>query len=322
MNSSQINLAMSSSAPGEVGSLVPDVNSNYVAWGHYEDIQKFIQSQEFNTIYVTGLSGNGKTTMIEQACAKSGRELVRANITAETDEDDLLGGFRLYNGSTVFVYGPVIEAMRRGAVLLLDEVDLASDRIMCLQPVLEGKGIFLKKVSEFVKPAPGFMVIATANTKGDGNGDDRFVGTRIQNEAFLDRFGFTYEQEYAPRTVETRILIRQMVDRKCRDDDFANYLTRWAETIRKGFAEGALDKIVSTRRLVDIVRGFSIFNDKEKAIRLALARFDSDTQNAFWNLYTKIDPTINPVPEVVQPPETPAPAAPPQQTTAAVVSTI
>jgi MoxR-like ATPase len=258
--------------------------------------------------------------MVEQACAKNDRELVRANITAETDEDDLLGGFRLHNGSTVFVYGPVIEAMKRGSVLLLDEVDLASDRIMCLQPVLEGKGIFLKKVSEFVKPAPGFMVIATANTKGDGNGDDRFVGTRIQNEAFLDRFGFTYEQEYAPRAVETRILIRQMVERNCRDDDFANYLTRWAETIRKGFAEGALDKIVSTRRLVDIVRGYSIFKDKEKSIKLALARFDRDTQDAFWNLYTKIDPTINPVPEQAQP----VAAAPDtlKQTTAPVVTTI
>jgi hypothetical protein len=303
MSDSQINLVMSSSAPGDIGTLIPNVNPSYVAWGHYEDIEQFIKSSDFNTLYITGLSGNGKTTMVEQACAKAGRELVRANITAETDEDDLLGGFRLHNGSTVFVYGPVIEAMKRGAVLLLDEVDLASDRIMCLQPVLEGKGIFLKKVSEFVKPAPGFMVIATANTKGDGNGDDRFVGTRIQNEAFLDRFGFTYEQEYAPRTVETRILIRQMVERNCRDDDFANYLTRWAETIRKGFAEGALDKIISTRRLVDIVRGYSIFKDKEKSIRLALARFDKDTQEAFYNLYTKIDPTINPVPEVPAPPQ-------------------
>jgi len=314
---------MSSSAPGDIGALIPAANPNYVAWGHHEDVEKFIQSREFNTVYITGLSGNGKTTMVEQACSKNGRELVRTNITAETDEDDLLGGFRLHNGSTVFVYGPVIEAMRRGSVLLLDEVDLASDRIMCLQPVLEGKGIFLKKISEFVRPAPGFMVIATANTKGDGNGDDRFVGTRVQNEAFLDRFGFTYEQEYAPRTVETRILIRSMVERGCRDDDFANYLTRWAETIRKGFAEGALDKIVSTRRLVDIIRGYSIFKDKEKAVRLALARFDKDTQEAFWNLYTKIDPTINPVPETIDPAPAPTPTdTAPKQTSAAVVSTI
>jgi MoxR-like ATPase len=321
MSDAQINMAMSSSAPGDIGTLIPQVNGNYVAWGHHDDVEQFVQSRDFNTLYITGLSGNGKTTMVEQACAKNGRELVRANITAETDEDDLLGGFRLHNGSTVFVYGPVIEAMRRGAVLLLDEVDLASDRIMCLQPVLEGKGIFLKKISEFVQPAPGFMVIATANTKGDGNGDDRFVGTRVQNEAFLDRFAFTYEQEYAPRTVETRILIRSMIERNCRDDDFANYLTRWAETIRKGFAEGALDKIVSTRRLVDIVRGYSIFKDKEKSVRLALARFDKDTQEAFWNLYTKIDPTINP-----PPPEAVAPAAvtptTPKQTTAPVTTTI
>ena len=294
MSDSKINLVLSSNMTGDIGALVPQKNNSYVAWGHYEDVEKFVSRKEFNTIYITGQSGNGKTTMVEQACAKVNRELVRTNITAETDEDDLLGGFRLHNGTTVFVYGPVIEAMKRGAVLLLDEVDLASDRIMCLQPVLEGKGIFLKKISEFVVPAPGFMVIATANTKGDGMGDDRFVGTRIQNEAFLDRFGFTYEQDYAPKAIETRILIRQMMDRNCRDDDFANYLTRWAETIRKGFAEGALDKIVSTRRLVDIVRAFSIFGDKEKAVRLALNRFDKETQDAFWNLYTKIDPTINP----------------------------
>lgn len=321
MKDTQINMAMNSSAPGEIGSLVPAANPSYVPWGNYDDIEKFISTKDFNTLYITGLSGNGKTTMVEQACAKMGRELVRTNITAETDEDDLLGGFRLHNGSTVFVYGPVIEAMKRGSVLLLDEVDLASDRIMCLQPVLEGKGIFLKKISEFVRPAPGFMVIATANTKGDGNGDDRFVGTRIQNEAFLDRFGFTYEQEYAPRTVETRILIRQMNERACRDDDFANYLTRWAETIRKGFAEGALDKIISTRRLVDIVRGFSIFNDKEKSVKLALARFDKDTQEAFWNLYTKIDPTINPLPADA-PQAAAAPEPTPVQTTPPVVITI
>lgn len=295
MNESKMNLVLSSNMTGDIGALVPQKNASYVSWGHAEDIEKFVTRREFNTIYITGQSGNGKTTMVEQACAKSNRELVRTNITAETDEDDLLGGFRLHNGTTVFVYGPVIEAMKRGAVLLLDEVDLASDRIMCLQPVLEGKGIFLKKISEFVVPAPGFMVIATANTKGDGMGDDRFVGTRIQNEAFLDRFGFTYEQDYAPKAVETRILIRQMQDRNVRDDDFANYLTRWAETIRKGFAEGALDKIVSTRRLVDIVRAYAIFMDKEKAVRLALNRFDKETQEAFWSLYTKIDPTINPV---------------------------
>jgi len=321
MNDANIQMVMHSNLTGDIGSLIPSKNANYVAWGHYEDIEKFVSRKEFNTVYITGLSGNGKTTMVEQACAKANRELVRTNITAETDEDDLIGGFRLHNGSTVFVYGPVIEAMKRGAVLLLDEVDLASDRIMCLQPVLEGKGIFLKKISEFIHPAPGFMVIATANTKGDGMGDDRFVGTRVQNEAFLDRFGFTYEQEYAPRTVETRIVIRQMADRNCRDDDFANYLTRWAETIRKGYAEGALDKIVSTRRLVDIVRAFSIFADKEKAIKLALARFDSDTQAAFWNLYTKIDPTINPVPENATG-EPAAPDVPVKQTSIPVTATI
>jgi len=320
MRDTELNLSMNSNLTGDIGSLIPEKNPAYVPWGHYEDIEKFVNRQDFNTVYVTGLSGNGKTTMIEQACAKAGRELVRTNITAETDEDDLLGGFRLHNGSTVFVYGPVIEAMKRGAVLLLDEVDLASDRIMCLQPVLEGKGIFLKKISQFIQPAPGFMVIATANTKGDGNGDDRFVGTRVQNEAFLDRFGFTYEQEYAPRTVETRIIIKQMSTLGCRDDDFANYLTRWAETIRKGFAEGALDKIISTRRLGDIVRAFSIFNDKEKAIRLALARFDKETQDAFYNLYTKIDPTINPIPAVAQ--QGAAPVTPVKQTTAPVVPTI
>lgn len=305
MTDSQINLAMNSNLTGEKGSLIPAITPSYVPWGHFDDVEKFVRNNDFTTLYVTGLSGNGKTTMVEQACANANRECIRANITAETDEDDLIGGFRLHNGSTVFVYGAAIEAMKRGAVLLLDEVDLASERIMCLQPVLEGKGIFIKKISEFVRPAPGFMIVATANTKGDGGGDDMFVGTRVQNEAFLDRFDYTYEQEYAPRAVETRIVIRMMSERNCRDDDFANYLTKWAETIRKGYAEGALDKIVSTRRLLGIVKGYAVFRDKEKAVRLSLNRFDRDTQEAFWNLYTKIDPTINPIPEAVVVPSAP-----------------
>jgi MoxR-like ATPase len=234
--------------------------------------------------------------MVEQICAASGRDLIRVNITAETDEDDLIGGFRLINGETKFVFGGVVQAMQRGAILLLDEIDLGTERMMCLQPVLEGKGIYVKKIGQFVKPAHGFNVVATANTKGKGE-SDRFVGTRCLNEAFMDRFSYWFEQDYADRTVEARIIIRKMKAFGREDKDFANFLVKWAETIRLGFKEGGLDDIITTRRLEEICKAFAIFNDKQKAIRLTLTRFDSATQEAFFNLYTKIDPTILPPPE-------------------------
>jgi MoxR-like ATPase len=277
---------------GERTSLIPDVMGDFVAWGHSRHITQIISSGFFAPVFVTGLSGNGKTTMIEQACAKAKRECYRVNITQETDEDDLLGGFRLINGNTVFSYGPVVEAMRNGAVLLLDEIDLASSKIMCLQPVLEGKGVFVKKIGEWITPAPGFTVLATANTKGKGDVDGRFIGTNVLNEAFLDRFDWTMEQDYAPRATETRIIKKKMEKYGQVDEDFADYLTRWAEITRKAYTEGAIDEIITTRRLENICKAFAIFKDRKTSVALALARFDADTQQAFWSLYEKVDETI------------------------------
>ena len=307
MSSSNYNLV----SPGSDVSLVPVKNDTFVPWGHYDDINTILKSKQFAPVYITGLSGNGKTTMVEQICASTGRECIRVNITAETDEDDLIGGFRLINGETKFVYGGVVQAMQRGAVLLLDEIDLGTERMMCLQPVLEGKGIFVKKVGVFIKPTHGFNVVATANTKGKGE-SDRFVGTRCLNEAFMDRFSYWFEQDYADRTVEARIIIRKMKAYGREDKDFAQYLVKWAETIRMGFKEGGLDDIITTRRLEEVCKAFAIFNDKQKAIKLTLTRFDSATQDAFFALYTKIDPTILPPPEGMD--KTVPPASPPPGT--------
>ena len=302
MNSNTFNLV----APSSDVSLVPVKNDTFVPWGHHDDISTILKSKQFAPVYITGMSGNGKTTMVEQICAASGRECIRVNITAETDEDDLIGGFRLINGETKFVYGGVVQAMQRGAILLLDEIDLGTERMMCLQPVLEGKGIYIKKIGMFVKPAQGFNVVATANTKGKGE-SDRFVGTRCMNEAFLDRFSYWFEQDYADKTIEARIIIRKMKAYGKEDKEFAQYLVKWAETIRLGFKEGGLDDIITTRRLEEVCKAFAIFNDKQKAIKLTLTRFDPATQEAFYNLYTKIDPTILPTPEGMKD-EKPSPA--------------
>jgi hypothetical protein len=311
MNSSTYNLVM----PSNDVSLVPVKNDTFVPWGHFDDISTILASKQFAPVYITGLSGNGKTTMIEQICASSGRELIRVNITAETDEDDLIGGFRLINGETKFVFGGVVQAMQRGAILLLDEIDLGTERMMCLQPVLEGKGVYIKKIGQFVKPASGFNVVATANTKGKGE-SDRFVGTRCLNEAYLDRFSYWFEQDYADKAVEARIIIRKMKAFGKEDKEFAQYLVKWAETIRLGFKEGGLDDIITTRRLEEVCKAFAIFNDKQKAIKLTLTRFDPATQDAFFNLYTKIDPTILPVPEGMKVEnKTPAPSVTPNADT-------
>jgi len=273
-------------------SMVPAVMNDYVAWGHHKDIEKIIRSGINSNVYVTGLSGNGKTTMIEQVCAKLKREMFRVNITAQTDEDDLLGGFRLVNGETKFVYGPVVEAMQRGAVLLLDEVDLGLAPIMCLQPVLEGKGVFLKKTGEWITPAAGFVVLATANTKGEGSDDGMFMHTNIQNEAFLDRFAFTYDQAYASKAIEKKILIKKASKYGADDPGFIDNLVSWAEVTRKAFTEGAIEKVISTRRLEDAIKAFAMFGDRMKAVELVTARFDESTREAFTNLYTKVDADI------------------------------
>jgi hypothetical protein len=274
------------------GNIVPAKDPVFVPWGHYKDIKQIVTSKQFYPIFITGLSGNGKTMNVQQACAQTKRECIRVNITIETDEDDLLGGYRLQDGQTVWQNGPVIEAMERGALLLLDEIDLASNKVMCLQPILEGNGVFLKKINKFIAPAEGFNVIATANTKGQGSEDGRFIGTNILNEAFLERFPITVEQTYPTNKIENKILANVLSKRNLtteKDEKFANNLVTWADVIRKTFYEGGVDEIISTRRLVHIIEAFAIFRDKMKAIELCTNRFDTDTKTSFADLYTKID---------------------------------
>ena len=274
------------------GDIVPTKDPVFVPWGYFKDIKSIVTSKQFYPIFITGLSGNGKTMNVSQACAQTERECIRVNITIETDEDDLLGGYRLQDGQTVWQNGPVIEAMERGAILLLDEIDLASNKIMCLQPILEGNGVFLKKINKFIKPAPGFNVIATANTKGQGSNDGKFIGTNILNEAFLERFPITVEQAYPTNKIEGKILLNVMSEKgltKDADKKFADNLITWADIIRKTFYEGGVDEIISTRRLVHIVEAFTIFKNKMKAIEMCTNRFDVDTKTSFVDLYTKID---------------------------------
>ena len=277
-----------SALPAVEQNLIPTKDDTFVKFGNFGDLKKIIQSNLFYPTFITGLSGNGKTFSVEQACAQLGRELIRVNITIETDEDDLIGGFRLVDGNTAWHNGPVIEALERGAVLLLDEIDLASNKILCLQSILEGKGVFLKKIGKWVKPAPGFTVVATANTKGKGSDDGRFIGTNVLNEAFLERFALTFEQEYPPTAIESRIL-----NKICDDDKFCTRLATWADIIRKTFKEGGIDEVISTRRLIHIIKAYSIFNDKVKAINLGLNRFDDETKQAFMSLYDAVDADVD-----------------------------
>ncbi|MDW7641291.1 MAG: MoxR family ATPase [Nitrosarchaeum sp.] len=269
--------------------LIPDKDDTFVKFGNFNDIKKIIQSRIFYPTFITGLSGNGKTFSVEQACAQTGRELIRVNITIETDEDDLIGGFRLVDGSTVWHNGPVIEALQRGSILLLDEIDLASNKILCLQSVLEGKGVFLKKIGKFIKPTNGFNIFATANTKGKGSDDGRFIGTNVLNEAFLERFPVTFEQSYPAPAVEQKILEGISLDLGIDDRDFCKRLVDWGDIIRKTFYDGGIDEIISTRRLVHIIRAYSVFGDKAKAIQVCVNRFDDETKQAFMELYDKVD---------------------------------
>ena len=275
--------------PAVEQNLIPEKDDTFVKFGNFNDIKKIIQSRLFYPTFITGLSGNGKTFSVEQACSQLKRELIRVNITIETDEDDLIGGFRLVNGETVWHNGPVIEALERGAVLLLDEVDLASNKILCLQSILEGKGVFLKKIGKFVKPSAGFNVFATANTKGKGSDDGRFIGTNVLNEAFLERFPVTFEQSYPAPATEQKILEGIALDLQVEDRDFCKRLVDWADIIRKTFYDGGIEEIISTRRLVHIIRAYSIFNDKAKAIQVCVNRFDDETKQAFLELYDKVD---------------------------------
>src|SRR5210317_1180815 len=271
------------------GNIVPQKDASFVSFGNYPDVKNIIKSGQFYPLFITGLSGNGKTMSVTQACAELKKELIRVNITIETDEDDLLGGYRLKDGQTVWQNGPVIEAMERGAVLLLDEIDLASNKIMCLQPILEGSGVFVKKINRFVKPANGFNVVATANTKGQGSDDGKFIGTNVLNEAFLERFPITFEQSYPKPAVEEKILVQTLKKSGKSDKEFCNKLVTWADVIRKTYFDGGVDEIISTRRLVHIIQAYAIFGKKMKAVEVCTNRFDNDTKNSFMELYTKVD---------------------------------
>ena len=269
--------------------VVPAKDDDFVNFGNYSDIKNIVKSKKFYPVFITGLSGNGKTLAVTQACAEGKREMIRCNITIETDEDDLLGGYRLKDGQTVWQNGPVIEAMERGAVLLLDEIDLASNKIMCLQPILEGSGVYVKKINKFVKPKLGFNVIATANTKGQGSDDGKFIGTNVLNEAFLERFPVTFEQQYPSAKIEEKIVSQKLKSAGKKDDKFAHNLVTWADVIRKTYNDGGVDEIISTRRLVHIAEAYGIFKNKIKAIQVCTNRFDDDTKTSFTDLYTKVD---------------------------------
>ena len=284
LTAEQIEKAYEAPAVNSAANYIPEKDDSYVPFGNFNSVRKVISSRKFYPTFITGLSGNGKTMSVEQACAAAKRELIRVNITIETDEDDLIGGFRLVNGDTVWHNGPVVEALERGAVLLLDEIDLASNKILCLQSVLEGKGVFLKKIGKYVRPSSGFNVIATANTKGKGSEDGRFVGTNILNEAFLERFPVTFEQEYPTSTIETKILLNAGCDK-----EFTDNLIKWAGIIRKTFFDGGVDEVITTRRLVHIVQAYDIFGNRLDAITKCVNRFDDDTKQSFLDLYTKVD---------------------------------
>jgi MoxR-like ATPase len=276
-----------------LANLVPAKAKNFVPFGSFKDVHTIINSGMFYPMFITGLSGNGKTFGVEQACAKAKRECIRVNFTIETDEDDLIGGFRLVDGQTVFQKGPVVEAMERGAVLLLDEIDLASSKVMCLQSVLEGKPLFLKKIGEVVHAAEGFTIVATANTKGKGDDAGRFIGTNVLNEAFLERFPITFEQAYPSVSIEKKIIKKELTLLGCADDEFAERLVAWADIIRKTFFDGGVDEIIATRRLTHVAKAFSIFEDRLKAVELCVARFDDETKESFLDLYKKVDADAN-----------------------------
>ena len=285
--------SMNVETEGFTENLIPEKDKLFVPFGQYDTVKKILASKMFYPAFLTGLSGNGKTFSVEQACANLNRKVIRVNFTIETDEDDLIGGFRLVNGETKFFKGPVINAMEKGCVLLLDEIDLGNPaRIMCLQSILEGKGYFIKKTGEYIKPAEGFTVVATANTKGKGSDDGRFIGTNVLNEAFLERFPITVEQEYPPLATERKILSKVFTDLGLNDGEFVKKLVDWADIIRKTFYDGGVDEIVSTRRLVHIAKAYSIFNDKLEAIELCINRFDEDTKTSFRDLYTKVDADV------------------------------
>ena len=271
-------------------SLVPRVDSNYVPFGNHKDVDVIVKSLQFYPSYISGPTGNGKSTMVEQIFAKNKRPLIRVNLNMMTDEDQLIGSKTLVDGNVVIVEGPVLIAMRAGIALLLDEIDAGgANTLLCLQPILEGKPYYFKLKNEMIYPAPGFTIFATANTKGKGSDDGRYIGTNILNEAFLERFAVTFNQEYPTPASEKKIVMNLMTSYGCIDEVFCDTLVKWADAIRRTFADGGVDETITTRRLVHIVRAFSIFKDKKKAVELCINRFDEVTRVAFADLFDKVD---------------------------------
>lgn len=305
---------------------IPNRDPFYVPFGEYKDIEDIVRSKEFFPIFISGLSGNGKTFMVEQICAKTRSKLVRVQMSRETDEDDLIGGFRLINGETKFMKGPVLRAMELGAILLIDEADRAdAGKVMCLQGVLEGKSYYVKKTGEIITPTKGFNVIVTANTKGKGSMDGRYVAASILDDAWLERFPITIEQEHPKNSIETKILLGYLCyDRECDENDkkFIDHLIAWADIIRKTFEEGAIDEMISTRRLVHIIRTYRMFGERMRAINLCINRFDKETKSSFLELYAKVDPTVAPQTPVVDPVVTTTPDSTAVSTDPAITSTV
>jgi MoxR-like ATPase len=278
-------------------SLIPKKDSNFVPFGNYSDLEVIIKSQIFYPAYISGPTGNGKSTMVEQICAKYKRPLIRVNLNMMTDEEQLIGSKTLENGNVEIVEGPVLIAMRTGTLLLLDEIDAGSaNTLLCLQPILEGKPYYFKLKNEMIVPAPGFNIISTANTKGKGSDDGRYIGTNVLNEAFLERFAVTFEQDYPAAKVEVKIIKNLMETYSCLDEEFAETLVKWAEAIRRTFDDGGVDETITTRRMIHIVRAYAIFKNRVKAVELCCNRFDAATKSAFIDLYDKV---ANPQPEPV-----------------------
>lgn len=288
-------------------SLIPKKDNNFVPFGSYSDLEVIIKSAIFYPAYISGPTGNGKSTMVEQICAKYKRPLIRVNLNMMTDEEQLIGTKTLEDGNVIIVEGPVLIAMRTGCTLLLDEIDAGSaNTLLCLQPILEGKPYYFKLKNEMIVPASGFNIFATANTKGKGSDDGRYIGTNVLNEAFLERFAVTFEQDYPNAKIEQKIIENLMDSYGCKDQEFAETLVKWADAIRRTFADGGVDETITTRRMIHIVRAFAIFKKREKAVELCCNRFDTATKNAFIDLYDKV---ANPAPEVIATPEVAPPAS-------------
>ena len=274
----------------DISGSIPTLKKHYVQWGNYKDVERLLASNKFFALYLTGDSGTGKDIMIEQACAKLGRAMIRVQITRETKEDQLVGSKSLVNGNIVYEDGPIVWAAENGACINLSEISAGdANELLCLQHVLEGDAFFVKSANKWVTPKAGFCVIATDNTKGMGSDSGKFVGTNILNSAFLERFKMTMEQQYPPVKIEREILAKEMLRHKSEvDTKFIEELSDWVAVIRKTYMDEGIDEQITTRRACHIVDVHCNFFPVDKAIQLCTARFDDTTQAAFLTLWEKM----------------------------------